>query len=71
VFYANVIIGDGPPAQWREFPVLERPYAFYEALARRHALELTALGTLKELGYPLEAQGGDSTMLRFARAASR
>lgn len=68
VFYANVMIGDGPPAQWREFPVVARPHSFYEALARRHALELTALGTLDQLGYPPDAQGGKGMMLRFARS---
>jgi SAM-dependent methyltransferase len=67
VFYANVILGDGPRAQWREFPVVPRPQAFYEALAARHALDFSVMGPLKALGYPKDAEGGKGMMLRYAR----
>jgi SAM-dependent methyltransferase len=69
-FYANVLLGDGPPAQWREFPVVTRPRAFYESLAASHTLEFSDLGALKGLGYPRDSQGGNGTMLRFARVGA-
>jgi SAM-dependent methyltransferase len=71
VFYANVILGDGPRAQWREFPVVPRPQAFYEDLAVRHALDFSVMGPLKALGYPKDAEGGNGIMLRFARSPGR
>jgi SAM-dependent methyltransferase len=71
VFYANVILGDGPRAQWREFPVVPRPQAFYEGLAARHALDFSVMGPLKTLGYPKDSEGGNGIMLRFARVPGR
>lgn len=71
VFYANVILGDGPRAQWREFPVVPRQQAFYECLAARHALDFSVMGPLKTLGYPKDSEGGNGIMLRFARSPGR
>jgi cyclopropane fatty-acyl-phospholipid synthase-like methyltransferase len=70
-FFANVILGDGPRSQWREFPVVPRPQAFYESLAARHALDCGVMGTLKALGYPKESEGGNGMMLRFSRSNDR
>jgi cyclopropane fatty-acyl-phospholipid synthase-like methyltransferase len=70
-FYANVILGDGPPARWREFPVVKRSRSFYEELAHRHGLALTELGPLRDLGYPRAMQGGNGIMLRFASSSGQ
>ncbi|MGH8232979.1 MAG: methyltransferase [Rhodanobacteraceae bacterium] len=66
VFYANVILGNGPPGQWQGFPVLPRSMQHYRALAQRHGLRTEDLGLLSELGHRSGDSSQDSqTMLAF------
>lgn len=51
VFFANVIVGDGPPGAWQGFPVMARPLERYRVLASAHGLHARILGTLDELGH--------------------
>ncbi len=68
VFFANVIVGDGPPGEWQGFPVASRPLGFYQELARRHGFEAQAMGTLAQWGHDSGDPSQDSQcMLRFAR----
>jgi len=69
VFFANVIVGDGPPGQWQGFPVASRPLSFYQELAHRHGLEAQAMATLAQCGHDSGDPSQDSQiMMRFARS---
>jgi SAM-dependent methyltransferase len=66
VFYANVIVGDGPPGQWQGFPVMPRNLETYEALGRRHGMRTERLGLLSGLGHHSGHPSQDGqTMLAF------
>jgi SAM-dependent methyltransferase len=51
VLYANVLVGTGPDGKWRGFPVVQRPWAFYEAAFARHGLAIEDLGPLTAFGH--------------------
>ena len=65
-FFANVNIGERTEGRWQGFPVVWRPPGFYEQLAERNGLHVSALGTLGELGHISGKQTADlQPMLRF------
>lgn len=65
-FYANVILGDGPPGAWQGFPVVPRSLAGYEAVARERGLQMSVVGRLVELGHHSGLPSQDEqTMLAF------
>ena len=51
VFYANVHLGTVPDGSWREFPLVRRERAFYQAAFARHGLTIEDVGSLPELGH--------------------
>jgi len=69
---ATVNLGDeGQPGDWKGFPVMRHPLAFWQALATRHGLGCDDLGVLADLG----DQGDEGAlpaeerrMFRFLRA---
>ena len=68
VFLANVNAGIAPERGWQGFPVVTRPLGFYAGLAARAGLQMTPLGTLRELGHVSGNASADAQiMLRFAR----
>lgn len=50
VFYANVEAGERKEEGWLDFPVIRRPLEWYRQKASEEGLELTSLGTLRDLG---------------------
>lgn len=72
VFYANVILGSGESARWREFPVAPRPLSFYQQLCADHGLRALDLGELSGLGHRTGDPSQDSQhMLEIRAVASR
>lgn len=68
-FFANVNLGERPPARWRGFPVVWRPLAFYEARAAAAGLEMTDLGEVRNFGHVTGDERGDTKhMLVFRHA---
>ncbi|HYW75675.1 MAG TPA: class I SAM-dependent methyltransferase [Gammaproteobacteria bacterium] len=65
-FYANVILGEGPPGEWQGFPVITRSLAHYETAARGAGLQMSVVGKLAELGHYSGLPSQDEqTMLVF------
>jgi SAM-dependent methyltransferase len=66
-FFANVNIGtNDDDRHWREFPVVWRPMAAYEAVAAAHGLRATDIGSLAEVGHHSGRPAADEQrMLRF------
>ena len=64
VCYCNVNI-DGDEGQWKEFPFLKRPLAFYQDLALKHGLKLSDMGQLKSFGYTTKVPGQFNNMLEL------
>ncbi|MDD9819408.1 MAG: class I SAM-dependent methyltransferase [Nitrospira sp.] len=59
VCYANVNVdseGGGGGSYWHEFPLVWRPYEFYNRACSRNHLVLTDLGPLKNYGDPVATQ---------------
>lgn len=50
VMYANVHIGQANGV-WHEFPVVWRPFQFYEEACEKYNLSVTNLGSLKQYGH--------------------
>lgn len=69
-FYANVMLGDRPAAEWQGFPVLSRPREAYERWATAHGLIVEDVGTLETLGHRM-GTGDRGMMLRFSRRSPR
>jgi cyclopropane fatty-acyl-phospholipid synthase-like methyltransferase len=69
-FYANVMLGDRPAAEWQGFPVLSRPRESYERWATSHELIVDDVGTLETLGHRM-GRGDRGMMLRFSRRSPR
>ena len=64
--YANVRIGEGEDGAWQGFPVVTRPYAFYERIAARNGLAVADLGTLASVGHHSGVERQDrQRMLEF------
>jgi len=51
VLYANVHLGTDQDGVWQGFPVVRRPWPFYEAAFARHGLAIEDLGPLTAFGY--------------------
>lgn len=51
VFFANVNLGEPADHRWREFPLVWRPYAFYEDAFQRHGMRVADVGALKDYGH--------------------
>jgi SAM-dependent methyltransferase len=71
VFYANVILGNGPEKEWSGFPVVERPREVYREWAATAGLEVSDVGKLSSLGHHAGIAGDDMMMLRFTLASPR
>jgi len=68
-FFANVNLGERPPAHWRGFPVVWRPLPFYEAAAATAGLTVEDLGEVRHFGHVTGDERGDSKhMLCFRHA---
>ena len=68
MFYANVILGEGPPGEWQGFPVVPRSLARYADIASTAGLQMRVIGRLIELGHHSGLQSQDEqTMLAFSR----
>lgn len=52
-------------SRWLEFPFQKREPAFYGELAGRNGLEMTELGTLKDLGFGLDTPEKSNVFLEF------
>lgn len=68
-FYANVNIGEKPQGEWQGFPVIFRPFSFYQTTATRHGLSIADLDSLGSLGHPPGDGGSEQRMLRLAKLA--
>jgi cyclopropane fatty-acyl-phospholipid synthase-like methyltransferase len=68
-FFANVNIGaNDEDRHWREFPVVWRSLAAYEAMANDHGLQVTDVGSLADVGHRSGRPAADEQrMLRFGR----
>lgn len=67
-FYANVEAGEWKEEGWLDFPVIQRPLAWYEDRAADQGLRVRDLGSLKELGQDSGLERDDQQrMLEFAR----
>jgi hypothetical protein len=51
LFYANVNISDQPDKNWQGFPVVHRSLEFYKDACSRSGLQLSDMGSLKDLGH--------------------
>lgn len=51
VMYANVNIGEEVTGYWHEFPLVWRPFSFYEDMCKKHKLSIKSLGSLKDYGH--------------------
>jgi SAM-dependent methyltransferase len=65
-FYANVMLGDRPEAEWQGFPVVSRPRESYQRWAEAHGLIAEDVGQLDALGHRM-GSGDRGMMLCFAR----
>jgi SAM-dependent methyltransferase len=63
-FYANVKLGEHPPDQWREFPLIWRSMDAYRAAAATAQLSIEDLGSVRDLGYDLSL-GAEDRMCCF------
>ena len=68
VLYMNVNIAPrNVRCTWKGFPVVERPYEFYEALATKHNLETVDVGSLESFGYKSDAASNRQRILRMKK----
>jgi len=68
LFLANVNIGDRQDGRWQGFPVVWRTFDFYTAACSRHALDITDLGPLRDLGHIGSAEAMSSMrMLKISK----
>jgi cyclopropane fatty-acyl-phospholipid synthase-like methyltransferase len=71
VFFANVNIGERRDERWQGFPIVWRPWSFYDDLARQNGLAVTSMGALETLGHVSGARADAQPMLRFVEPAMR
>jgi SAM-dependent methyltransferase len=64
--YANVNAVQ-TPGVWMEFPFVQRPLEFYEALCSHANLEMNVLGQLEGFGYPRRLAGHTNHMLALVK----
>jgi len=50
-FFANVNLGEEPDGTWQGFPLVWRPWSFYQAAFGRAGLQVTDLGPLTDFGH--------------------
>ncbi|MBG15470.1 MAG: hypothetical protein CL853_03860 [Crocinitomicaceae bacterium] len=62
-FYANVNIVSYSDNNWQGFPVVFRSMEFYENLAKKNGLTVSAVGTLAELGHISGQELGDKQVM--------
>jgi SAM-dependent methyltransferase len=63
-FVANVQT-DVESSTWLEFPFLKRSIEDYQAVAKRHGLQMKKLGTIEERGFKLPGEERNNPLLEF------
>ena len=67
-FYANVNIGEETQGHWQGFPVVWKPFAYYQQACLDNGLTVSDIGKLKEHGHLSQVTAQDNqTMLKIAR----
>ena len=69
--FFNATIGSRAEYSWEEFPFIIRPLAKYAAVARRHNLVISDLGSLEAWGHDSGRVGHDSQRLIQAKRANK
>ncbi len=62
LFFGNINTEPTPDGEWKGFPIVKRPVAFYESLAGRYGLKVENLGPVRKLGKLPDKEGEEERM---------